>query len=333
MFLKKLLPIIVLILHFPIIVSSGVQQEPSILRVPKVVVITGAAQGIGFTSAEYLAQQGYCVCAGIRKTSSRTQLDALAQKFPDRVMIVELDVTDQAMIDAGCKAILKCFGRIDVLVNNACEVLVGTMESQTIEEQKRVIDVNYFGPARMIQAIAPIMRQQESGNIINISSIAGIEPFPHLESYVASKYALEGLSESLATTLAAWNINISIIEPAAIRTQGPAHMQLGTRINQDTQCFEKFNQFTLAWMRKRLHVAAGTPHYTEPIEIAKCIETIITTEKPHLRYQIGDVAKNIASTRFKDVTGDSYVKAKKKQFAERGFVVRQDKNLDPLQIN
>ncbi len=290
------------------------------LTASKVVVITGASQGIGLASTQYLAQRGYTVCAGLRKTSSRTALEGLAQQYPDHVMLVEIDVSDQSTIDATCKTILDRFGRIDVLVNNACEILVGAIETQTIAEQQRTMDVNYFGPVRMIQAIAPVMRKQHSGTIINISSVAGIEPFPHMDSYVASKFALESLSESLATTLSPWHINVCLIEPGAVHTQGPANMQLGTRINDDTACFANFNQTAFAFMRSRLLVPANEPGFSQPIEIAQCIEQIITTEKPFVRYQVGPDAPLMAAKRFVDPTGNSYVEAKKKQLTNRGFM-------------
>jgi NADP-dependent 3-hydroxy acid dehydrogenase YdfG len=319
---KSLLKKQITFLFYTLVIWTSTVHASYNKNMPKVVVITGTSQGIGLATTAYLAQQGYNVCAGVRKTSSRTEIDRLAQKFPTQVLVIELDVTDQATIAAGCKLILDRFGHIDVLVNNACEILLGAMETQTIEEQQRVMDVNYFGVVRMIQAIAPIMRSQEGGTIINISSIAGIEPFPNVETYVASKYALEGLSESLATTLAPWNIKVSIIEPGVVRTQGPANMRLGSCASTDTECFSEYNKQVLAFMHNRLGAVAGAPGFSEPLEVAQCVESIITSEKPHVRYQIGEIAKNIAAARFKDTTGDSYVETRKKQFTERGFMIR-----------
>ena len=207
----------------------------------KVVVITGASQGIGFATAAHLAEQGYIVCAGVRTIPTSAELTQLAQKFPDNVTIVEQEVTNQATIDASCATILKRFGRIDALINNACEIVLGPMETQTIEQQQRVMDVNYFGPVRMIQAIAPIMRRQEFGRIINMSSVAGIEGHSSLESYVASKHSLEGLSESLATTLAPWNISVSLIEMGQVRTRCISNFKPAMRMTAQTECFRKYN--------------------------------------------------------------------------------------------
>jgi NAD(P)-dependent dehydrogenase (short-subunit alcohol dehydrogenase family) len=164
------------------------------------------------------------------------------------------------------------------------------------------------------------MRKQNRGTIINISSVAGIEPFPHMDSYVASKFALESLSESQAVLLSPWNINVCLIEPGAVHTQGPANMKLGTRINEDTTCFSKFNQTVFSFMRSRLEVPANEPGFSHPIEIAQCIEQIITTDKPLVRYQVGPDAPGMAAARFVDPTGNSYIEKKKKQLASRGFM-------------
>lgn len=290
----------------------------------KVIMITGASQGIGLATAAHLAEQGYIVYAGVRTIPTSAELISLAQKFPDHVAIVEQDVTNQATIDASCATILKRFGRIDALINNACEIVLGPMEMQTIEQQQRVMDVNYFGPVRTIQAVAPIMRKQEFGRIINISSVAGIEGYSSLESYAASKHALEGLSESLATTLAPWNISVSLIEIGQVRTRCISNFKPAMRMTKQTECFRKYNEVLTDFMNKRLETAPNTPGVVEPIEVAQCIENIIKTEKPHLRYQIGEYAQTIARERFKDATGDSYLEAKNKLFAERGFVIRNN---------
>ncbi len=290
----------------------------------KVIVITGASQGIGLATATYLAQQGYIVCAGVRTIPASAELIQLTQKFPDHVIIVEQDITNQATIDASCATILKRFGRIDALINNACEIVLGPIETQTIEQQQRVMDVNYFGPVRMIQTIAPIMRKQEFGRIINISSVAGIEGYSSLESYVASKHALEGLSESLATTLAPWNISVSLIEMGQVRTRSNANIKPGMRMAEQIECFKRYNEILADFMHKRLVTSPNTPGVVEPIEVAQCIENIIKTKNPHLRYQIGEYAQTVAQARFKDATGNSYIQTKNKLWAERGFVIRNN---------
>lgn len=310
------------LLLFLIPFSTGLYGESMKNLNKKVVVITGASQGIGFTTAKYLAEQGYIVCAGVRKTSSREDLEKLIQQYPSTVIIANLDVTDENMIATSTKTILDRFGRIDVLINNACEIIMGPMEIQTIEEQQRVMNVNYFGPVRMIQAIAPIMRQQESGNIINISSVSGFSASPHFESYAASKFALEGLSEAMATNLAPWNIKISLIEPGPVRTQSPLSWNLGTRQTQGTQCFADYNEKIYTFFKKRLTVQPNTPGFSEPIEIAQLIHNIITTDKPHLRYQVGPLAITMGEKRFKDVTGDSYIEDMKKLLKERRLTIR-----------
>lgn len=286
----------------------------------KVIVITGASQGIGLAMVEYLAAQGHYVCAGIRKTSGRQDIDTVAHKYPKNVMVVEIDVTDQQTIDLSIKHVVNVFGRIDVLINNACLVYMGLMETQSIAEQQQVMDVNYFGPVRMIQAVAPVMRKQKAGAIVNISSVAGIEPFPTVETYSASKAALESISESLATTLAPWNITVSLVEPGEVRTQAPANMRHGSRIIPETQCFALYEHRVALFFASRLAVQPNTPNVVEPLEVAQLVDHILAEKKPRLRYQVGDFAQQVAKNRFVDPCGDSYVRAKTELFNKQGLL-------------
>ncbi|MCB1136419.1 MAG: SDR family NAD(P)-dependent oxidoreductase, partial [Chlamydiia bacterium] len=167
----------------------------------KTILITGAAQGIGYHAAVTLAAMGHTVFALVRPSSDRSKLDA-AQAELKTLHVLVADVTDSASIDTAIASALSISKRMDVVVNNACHVVIGTCETCALAEQMTSMDVNYFGPVRVLQAVLPLMRKQRSGKVINISSIAGYEPFPHLEAYVASKWALEGLSESLAVHLA-----------------------------------------------------------------------------------------------------------------------------------
>lgn len=179
----------------------------------RVVYITGAAQGIGFAIASRLAKIGYRVYAMVRNSSNASDLDKAVKEFSPQLTKLIGDVTEASSIEQNIQPIISESGRLDVVINNALHVIVGTCETCTIEEQKQSMDVNYFGAVRVLQSALPFMQKQRSGHIINISSVAGYEPFPHLESYVASKFALEGLTESLASHLSPWNIRVSLIEP------------------------------------------------------------------------------------------------------------------------
>lgn len=277
----------------------------------RVVLITGAAQGIGLATACHLAETGYRVYAMVRATSDTTQLDTKIEKFPSELIKVCANVTDASSLDLCIDKIINESGRIDVVINNACHVVVGTFETCTLEEQQESMNVNYFGPVRVLQAVMPHMRKQRSGQIIQISSVAGYEPFPHLESYVASKFALEGLTESLASHLAPWNITVSLVQPGGVKTEAPRQAPLGSRNLPDPQAY---NDYLLAAKQTMVN---GYDQCMEVDEVVRVIEEILTSKRPHLRYPVGEFAKTRAKERFKDPTGDSYVAFKNQHLADR----------------
>jgi len=276
----------------------------------QVVYVTGAARGIGLAIASYLAEVGYRVYAMVRSSSNTEELDKAIEKFSPRLSKLIGDVTKTSSIEENIQTILSESGRLDVVVNNALHIVVGTCETCTIEEQKQSMDVNYFGTVRVLQSALPIMRKQRSGHIINISSVAGYEPFPHLESYVASKFALEGLTESLASHLGPWNIRVSLIEPGGVKTEGPRGSSLGTRTLKDTDAYKNY------CAHAKQNMAAGYEASLEPEVIAHLTRKIIESKHPHLRYPVGDFAVTRAKERFLDPTGDSYVRYKNELLKE-----------------
>lgn len=275
-----------------------------------VVLITGAAQGIGFTVAYQLAKAGYCVYAMVRSSSATEELDQAIEQFGGKLIKVIGDVTDASSVEEVIQKIIRESGHIDAIINNACHVVVGTCETCTIEEQKKSMDVNYFGVVHVLQSALPYMRDQRSGQIINISSVAGYEPFPHLETYVASKFALEGLTESLASHLAPWNIRVSLIEPGGVKTEAPRRAPLGSRSLKDTNAYKEY------CLHAKEQMKDSYSDSIETIEIARLVQKILEDDKPHLRYPVGDFAKIRAQERFRDPTGDTYVEFKNKLLKE-----------------
>lgn len=277
------------------------------------IFITGAAQGIGFTTSHHLAKAGYTVFALVRPTSNTYALEKLKETMEDKIRILVGDVTDVSSIDKAVASILNQSGRIDGVINNACHVVVGTSETCTLEEQIHSMDVNYFGPVRILQAVLPVMRKQRSGKVINISSVAGYEPFPHLESYVASKYALEGLSESMATHLAPWNISVSLIEPGGVKTEAPREASMGGRTVTDTDAYQRY------CIHAKQQMADSYDESMDPQHVADVIEEILCHDKPHLRYPLGKFAKDRAAKRYFDPSGDSYVTFKRQLLQDSGL--------------
>lgn len=285
-----------------------------------VVYITGASRGIGFAIASHLARVGYRVYAMTRNSSNSSDLDKAVKQLSPQLTKLIGDVTQAPSIEENIQQIISESGRLDVVINNALHVLVGTCETCTIEEQQQSMDVNYFGTVRVLQSALPFMRKQRSGHIINVSSVAGYEPFPHLESYVASKFALEGLTESLASHLSPWNIRVSLIEPGGVKTEGPRAAPLGSRLLKDTDAYKKYCSHAKQQMVDGYHTSMETQM------IALLVEEILKSKSPHLRYPVGDFATMRAKERFQDPTGDSYVKFKTNLLKEKAPLTHLQNN-------
>jgi len=186
----------------------------------KVILITGASTGIGLETAVQLAELGHQVYASMRNLNKRALLDQEIDQRKVKVRVLQLDVQDEKSIQACVAEIIAKEQRIDVLINNAGAGFIKPMEQATMAEIQQVMDINFYGVIRCCKAVMPFMRQQKSGHIINVSSVGGIVGSPVNEIYCAAKFALEGLSESLATYLEPYfGINISLIEPGGTITE------------------------------------------------------------------------------------------------------------------
>ena len=180
----------------------------------KVVLVTGCSTGIGLATATLFSEGDYQVIATARSPESSEELVELGKK--DNVLLKTLDVCDQESVD-------KLFNElndfdVDVLVNNAGVGGSGSVENASMDFAKNLMETNYFGALRMIQKVIPSMRSRRSGAIINVSSQAGRRPFALMSHYCATKYALNGLSESMAHELARFNIRVTLIEPGTVIT-------------------------------------------------------------------------------------------------------------------
>jgi NAD(P)-dependent dehydrogenase (short-subunit alcohol dehydrogenase family) len=181
----------------------------------KVWLITGASKGFGRVWAKAALERGDGVAATARNTSA---LDDLAAAHDGRVLALELDVTDKPAIDRSVAAAHERFGRLDVVVNNAGYGQFGAIEEVGEEEARRQIETNLFGPLWMTKAAIPILREQHSGHILQVSSIGGVLAFPILGLYHASKWALEAFSQSLSEELEEFGVKVTIIEPGGYTT-------------------------------------------------------------------------------------------------------------------
>jgi NAD(P)-dependent dehydrogenase (short-subunit alcohol dehydrogenase family) len=183
----------------------------------KIAVVTGSSSGIGFETSLLLARNGFHTYATMRNLDKSKAITNLKQKEKLSLEILQLDVTADESVKEAINKITNEQERIDVLVNNAGYALVGPFEELSIEEFKEQYETNVFGVIRVTQAVLPIMRRQKRGTIVNTSSIAGKIGFPLTSAYVSSKFALEGLSESMAYEIEQFGIKFILIEPGVIK--------------------------------------------------------------------------------------------------------------------
>jgi len=245
----------------------------------KVVLITGASAGIGKETAIHLAEHGYTVYGAARRTD---KMKDLAQRG---IQTIPMDVTNEDSVNEGISLIISKEGRIDVLINNAGFGSYGSVEDMTIQDAKYQLEVNVFGAARLIKKVLPYMREQRSGKIVNISSIGGKIATPFGGWYHASKFALEGLSDSLRNEVRQFGIDTIIIEPGGIKSEwsGIAFDNL-IKVSGETAYKNMAAVFAGAFQ--------GTEDKNpEPIIIAELIRKAIEAKNPKARYSAGFMAK------------------------------------------
>lgn len=184
----------------------------------KVAVISGSSSGIGLETSLALARNGFLTYATMHNLKKADSINILADKERIPIKVIQLDVTDDKSVNDAIQTITSDAGRIDVLVNNAGCGLFGAFEDLSIGEIKDLYETNFFGLVRLTQAVLPTMRKQQSGRIVNLSSGAGIFGFPGGSAYVSSKFAVEGLSESISYELEPFGIKVILVEPGLIKT-------------------------------------------------------------------------------------------------------------------
>lgn len=251
-----------------------------------VTVVTGANSGIGRATALHLASVGHHVVGTVRSLDKADKLLAKADEQGVRVGLVVADVADEASVQDGFAEILARAGRVDHLINNAGVGGNGVVEETSSQEYLDVFNVNLCGVTRCSQAVLPQMRERGSGTIVNITSVAGRIAALAQAPYVASKWALEGVSELLAQELAPFGIRVAIIEPGV--TQSSIFAK-NVDLPNDTGAYE-------AHYRRMLQFyAAGMAGATPAIEVAKVIEHAITTDDPSLRYPVSWAGAEMAA--------------------------------------
>lgn len=243
-----------------------------------VALITGANSGIGRGAAVDLAAKGWTVYGSMRSLDKGDKLAAMAEEAGVTVHPVVCDVTDAASVDAAVAEVIGDAGQLDVLVNNAGIGGNGVLEETSIDVYAEVMDVNLHGIIRCCQAVLPHMRERQSGCILNVSSIAGRIAAIAQSPYVASKWAVEGLTEGLAQEVALHGIRVALIEPGIVKTAIMA---------KNTDAPNASGAYDAAYRRLFAFYASGLMTPGEPSEVSEVIYEAATTDDPKLRYTCG----------------------------------------------
>ena len=280
------------------------------MQEPKVALVTGSSSGIGFETAILLARSGYHTYASMRNIKKSKKITDMADKENLSLQFVELDVNNDNSVKDAIDKIVREKNRIDVLVNNAGYGLFGSLEDMSLEEIKSQFETNFFGVIRVIQNSLPIMRKQQGGGfIVNISSVGGRMSVPVLSAYNSTKFALEGMSESLSYELEPFGIRVVIIEPGFIRTNIMNSSILSKKSQVPNSPYFSLTQKVV----KHFNSMVNDPSSTHPEEVAKTILKAITSESRQLRYTVGDDADSIIQAK-KTMLDADFENLIKKQF-------------------
>jgi NAD(P)-dependent dehydrogenase (short-subunit alcohol dehydrogenase family) len=255
-----------------------------------VAVVTGSSSGIGLATSIALARNGYLTYATMRNLAKRDSIQSIADKQHLSIRVVQLDVTDENSIKSAIQSILSEAGRIDLLVNNAGYVLTGAFEDIGINEIKALYETNVFGVIRVTQAVLPIMRKQGLGRIINISSGAGRIGYPGGSAYVSSKFALEGLSESMVYEIEQFGIRTVLVEPGFVRTKIGENMAISKKTQDPNSPYSQMMQMMSSNQERMLENGSDADL------VASVVAEAATAKEPNLRYLVGkDVQQMMAA--------------------------------------
>lgn len=247
----------------------------------RVAVVTGASSGIGYETSLTLARNGFVTYATMRSLNKDENIKSAAEEEKLPLKIVQLDVTDDDSVKDAMQSIISEASGIDVLVNNAGYGLVGALEDLAMEEIKSQYGTNLFGVIRVTQAVLPNMRKQKSGIIVNISSAAGRFAIPEQSAYVSTKFAIEGLTESIAYELEPFGIKVVLIEAGIVKTSMANNMVIAKKSQDPSSPYYRLIENAVSSIEHGLETRSS-PHV-----VAKVVLKAVTSENPNLRYLAG----------------------------------------------
>ena len=274
--------------HAPLVYMSSSPNNHQL----SVAVVTGSSSGIGLAASLALAKNGYVTYATMRNLAKQDSIQSVAEKEHLPVRTVQLDVTDENSVKNAIQSILSESGRIDLLVNNAGYGMTGAFEDIGMDEIKSLYETNVFGVIRVTQAVLPTMRKQGSGRIINISSGAGRIGYPGGSAYVSSKFALEGLTESMAFEVEQFGIKTVLVEPGFIRTNFAENIVTAKKAQDPNSPYSQM----MMQMKSSSHRRRMIENAPDADLVASVIVEAATAKEPNLRYLAGkDVQQMVAA--------------------------------------
>ncbi len=276
----------------------------------KVAIVTGSSSGIGFETSLTLARNGFHTYATMRNLEGEKTkpLTKVVKNENLQLQAIELDVdNDKSVVDA-INTIVEERKRIDVLINNAGYALGGALEDSSMDEIKAQFETNFFGAVRATKAVLPVMRRQGAGKIVNITSMGGRIAIPLSSSYHGSKFALEGLSESIQYELEPFGIKVILIEPGAVGSNFWRNIKIAKSSSDSNSPYSQFgNKILKAYKEMEQNTIS-------PSVVAKTILDAVTSDNPQLRYVVGeDAAKTIEAR--KNMPDKEFGGLIKKQFS------------------
>jgi NAD(P)-dependent dehydrogenase (short-subunit alcohol dehydrogenase family) len=254
----------------------------------KIVLVTGASSGLGLAVATHLANMGYIVYAGARsyRNDSADQVVLDSHKKQNKVY---LDVTDKTSVDEVIKRIIDKEGRLDVLVNCAAYLVLGSVEDTSVDEYRGVLETNFLGMVTMCQSVIPIMRDQREGRIINFSSLNGLIGIPFQSAYVASKFAIEGMTECLSLEVKDFGIKVSLIEPSDHRSGSRSYRPHARKADLKTSAYyDKYVKITKK-------IAHDEETGSDPMKLSEVVYKVTRKRNPKLRYTVGKFDQRLSA--------------------------------------
>ena len=264
-------------------------NEPSATREKPVWLITGCSTGFGRELARQALALGYRTVVTARNPEALNDLADTGE-----ALLLRLDVTDQAQVDAAIQAAEHRFGPIDVLVNNAGIGYFAAVEESEEDPVRRMFEVNVFGLSRMIHAVLPGMRQRRSGFIVNFSSIGGLRSFPSLGYYNATKFAVEGLSEALWQEVEPLGIKVLLVEPSGFRTDWA-----GRSADESQRQIDDYAETAGAWRRQIRAISGKQPG--DPVRAVQAIIKAVESPNPPHHLLLGNDAYNGATAKLEEL--------------------------------